>query len=95
MFIGTGKTKHLLWVKKAIRRKISWRTFIYSTIPQKYHICFHAYKFQNEKKMSVKLVLIKSQEMSIIKNGLEANYTHCQNEMSSQDTLNFGICSGL
>lgn len=51
--------------------------------------------FMQRKNMSVKLVLIKNQEMSVIKNELEENYTHCQNEISSQDTLNFGICSGL
>lgn len=48
-----------------------------------------------DKKMSVMLVLIKSQGMGIIKNELEENYTHCQNEMSSQDTLKFGIHFGL
>lgn len=48
-----------------------------------------------EKKMSVQLVLIIIQEMSIIKNELEENYTHCKNERSSQDALNFGIHSVL
>lgn len=45
--------------------------FLYSTIISSILSC-------KEKKMSVKLVLIKIQEMNIIKNELEENYTHCQ-----------------
>lgn len=52
--------------------------------------------FRN-KKISVKEVLKKSQEITIIKNGTEASYTHYQNpsEMSVQDARSFRIHTGL